>query len=186
MARLRLQQRTLTEICERNIRAAGPRYTPITDPSAPNLTIASLLSAVEAIGLTQAYRVTITGKYEKLREAWSESPSYVRTLFDGRRDGVTELITLLEKLTQEPPGTSRETLQKLTAATTATDKTISGRQQELWKQQGESQERSEQRDSIERELSKLRSLQAALRDIDDFLDAPDSKLVVGNRLFIMG
>lgn len=186
MAQKSLDQKILTQISESNIQAAGPRYTPILDPTAPNLTIAPLVSALEALGLTAAYKDDIATRNQVLSKAWSEASQSLKALFDGRKYGFAQLVTLTNLLIRERPGRSAETLQRLKLAATTAGDIFSEKQRELWDQQSQTKEYSEERRAIESQISDLRKLQSALHEITEFLNAPDYRLVDTNRLFIRG
>lgn len=186
MPRRRIDQHTLVSISESNIQAAGPRYTPILDPTAPNLTIASLVSALDALGLTNAYKDGITEKNQKLLAAWEDAPKWLKELFRGRRYGFAQLILLTARLTRERPGRSTETLRKLKIVAKTTSEIFSAKQNELWEEHGRTQEHSPERSALDGKISDLRKLQTALRNIYEFLDAPDYKLVDNNLMLIKG
>lgn len=186
LSQRKINQQILTGISENNIQAAGPRYTPILDPTAPNLTIASLVSALEALGFTAFYKADIAARNQTLSVAWGEAPQWFKDLFNSRQYGFAELITLTTRLTRERPGRSTETLRRLRLAATTVAEIIREKERELWEQQGQTKEYSEERRSIDSQLSDLRKIQSALRHIHEFLDAPDYRLVDSNRLFIRG
>lgn len=186
MPRKILDQNTIKHICEDNIKAAGPRYTPILDPNAPNLTITSLVNALEALGLTKIYRRDIVLKTEEVSEAWNNTPNKLKELFQNKQHGVTELINLTGRLSRESPGRSAHTLSKLRLTIETVNNILSKKQSELWDSHSKTKEYSEERRAIDGDISDLRKLQSAMHGINRFLNSPDYGLVENNKLFING
>lgn len=91
----------LTDLSREQIRQAGQRYTPGTDPQAPNLRIASLFTTIEnvacGIGALARFR-TVLGE---LSEAWdrakycSQQPDAVQSRLDEARASLVPMMTRL-------------------------------------------------------------------------------------------
>src|SRR5579862_7173489 len=74
----------LADLRANNLRAiqhAGPRYAPGSDPTAPNLAIASVNSAFETLGLTAEFRSSVRELRTEFDTAWKRAPRAVVQAF---------------------------------------------------------------------------------------------------------
>jgi hypothetical protein len=60
----------LKRVTEISIQRAGARYTLSLDPSAPNLLIAPLVEAFDALAYTESFKSRLLRLETELREAW--------------------------------------------------------------------------------------------------------------------
>ncbi len=87
----------------RTIRQAGPRYAPGLDPASPNLTIASLISAFETIGLTAAFRLNVRGLRIEFETASRKASRAIIQGFRGHVHTPTLLCARLAELESASP-----------------------------------------------------------------------------------
>lgn len=69
---------------KRAIGTAGPRYTPGVDPAAPNLRVAHLVDAVQALSMSDKFRERVREQEKDLRDALRYSQSTIVPLFRRR------------------------------------------------------------------------------------------------------
>ena len=76
---------SLTPQNEIAINAAGARYTPGIDPTAPNIEIDHLVDAVNALGVSDGYRNKVSDLISELDEALRTTRGTVDSVFNRRR-----------------------------------------------------------------------------------------------------
>ena len=182
----------LKRVNRETIKAAGPRYTPGVDASAPNLHIESLASAVESLGLTEQFRSKLKHLEQALRSAWKLPPESINKRLKGKKETPIRLGGILKKLRSERAGKSALTLKQIIQIETAISSELNGYQQQLHNRQYEINKLpKEERDSSElnrigAELRDLQPLSSALGEIIEFIRSDEFKLIEQNRMFIRG
>jgi hypothetical protein len=176
----------LNKFSEITIRAAGPRYTPGIDPSAPNLAIDSLVSAIDALAFSRPFRDRLTKMADDLEQAWAKAPSNVTSLFPISASSPTAVLEIIRGIATGSPGRLTDLLKQLPEAVNAVDQCLSNRRNELWKQREGKDEYSEDVRTINSELNQVSNVEQPLAPISSLLEAPDFKLIDTNRLFIKG
>lgn len=91
----------LTSFCKDQIRQAGQRYTPGIDPSAPNLRIAALATAIDNVACGDEARARFQSVFDAFAEAWSrakyhsQQPTEIEQLVDVARASLPEMLNRL-------------------------------------------------------------------------------------------
>jgi hypothetical protein len=91
----------ITDLSREQIRQAGQRYTPGVDPRAPNLRIASLLTAIENVACGTGALARFQAVLEELSEAWDRAKhcSQQRDVVQARMDDArASLIPMMTRL----------------------------------------------------------------------------------------
>ena len=176
----------LNSINRATIKAAGPRYSPSIDASAPNLQIQSLLDSIEALALSDSYRHSLGSLVQALKEAWGKAPRSITKTFAKRKWTPGKLIALVSKLGSETAGTSERTLGQIKQSANSLDSKLRKHQQKLWEQRSSAEHSSDEERAIETELYYLRSLSSAVSAVVAFADSPGFTLINKNRMFIRG
>lgn len=92
---------TLASLCRDQIHQAGQRYTPGIDPSAPNLRIAALSTAIDNVSCGDAARARFQSILDEFAEAWqrarphSQRPAEIEKLVDAAG---ASLLTTMDRL----------------------------------------------------------------------------------------
>ena len=176
----------LNGINDATINAAGPRYTPGQDASAPNLPIQSLAAAIEALALSDEYRARLSSLESSLRKACNSPPQSSARLFKGKKRTPTVLAKLLSKLRSEKAGKSARTLERIGQAASSVARALNRCQQELFDQQRKVERGSDEGRGIAAELHNLQNLISAVDDIVGLTRSLDFRLVAKNRMFVRG
>lgn len=88
----------LRRVNRRAIHAAGPRYMPGQDPAAPNLQIAAVTEALDALALAQDFRTRVEALRSNIQKAFGEAPSTFREELRARTNNRDALIRALADL----------------------------------------------------------------------------------------
>jgi len=89
---------SLTHLSREQIQQAGQRYTPGVDPSAPNLRIEALITAIENVGCGESALARFDSVLNELSEAWeraahsSQQRQAIQTQLDNARASLRQLI----------------------------------------------------------------------------------------------
>ena len=180
-----IELKDLQKVSLASVKSAGPRYTPTIDPSAPNLQIRQLTSAIEALSHSPVYKQRLADLEEKLRAAWSNVPSEILALFDNKTAETVLCASFLRQLKQQAPGSSRQTLQRTLQSLRDIEDRIRTYEQELYNRRAELKT-GEDRSRLDAKYHALRQIQGPLQELREFVDAPDFALVQKNRLFLKG
>jgi DNA replication protein DnaC len=184
MKRISIEE--LNKINLSSIKAAGPRYAPSLDPSAPNLQISQIISAVEALAITDKYRSSIRSLVIELSESWRKSSKRIIELLS-QNNSPSILIRLLKKLANERPGLSQETLKSIQTRSYAIIKLLNLEIGKLRDKKYALKEQTEEKSKIDSELSSIRTFLDAIRHTTSSLvDISDFELIAKNRLFLLG
>ena len=181
----------LRSIAKRTLAAAGPRYSPAIDPSAPNLKIEPLQRAASALSLGAALRSRASALEESLRTAYGRDHYLADRLYWRR---TVNLQRLADDLGHLASGGSLSEVRKTTLVLRRHLKAVRGRleaaESEAYKhlraldqanEDVESDEdkkkRSQERDRIQGRLSALQRLDEPLSDIGGFVDGHEGQLL---------
>ncbi len=170
----------------RAIAAAGPRYAPGLDVSAPNLTIASLDRAFETAGVTAVFRADVTAVRTAFQKAWREAPRGVRERFARLANSPVRLLVQLSALASAAPqdvGAARRAAAGTTARIEAVGEQLA--QQGLQALQSAPPDTDERR-SRDAEYGEIRQFLFAVHAVRDFLRSTASELLEKNVLLLLG
>jgi hypothetical protein len=180
-----LQLADLSKVSGDHIRAAGARYTPALDPNAPNLKIESLLRTIEALCLSNKYKTRLKALSGDVLVEAKDANRTITELFEGGRYRPQIVASLLKRLARERPRLPARTISELDQACSCVSGVLEERRRVLWGQDRQSQS-SEEKQETEGELYKIGRLATRIRAVGEFVEAPESKVITTNRLFIRG
>lgn len=172
----------LQKINYKNIRSAGPRYTPEIEPNAPNLEITPLIGSIETIALSEKYKATINSIIEKIVKTYNGSSEFIMSQFKQKKYSPLYLIELLQKLTNQKPGRSSKTLTAIRNLEAELTKRLDSLRQDLLDKLGNLERYSDEWNKIQDKLSGIQKLVGAIRTIYDI----NFDLIIQNKLFVSG
>ncbi|MCW3107981.1 MAG: hypothetical protein JWQ09_2487, partial [Segetibacter sp.] len=167
-----------------NIEAAGPRYSPIIDPNAPNLEIIPLVSAIETLSLTEKYRISINEIEINLTKEWKDSSVEIINLFPNKAP--QKLIRHLRILKNQKPGTSKERLEIIKKSVESISKILQTETHRLWEVERTLKEHTEEWRTIQSLISRVRDLEKVIFPVLSLIRNKNFELIENNRLFFLG
>lgn len=172
----------------RQIRKAGPRYTPALNPDSPNLEITALLKCFDALSFAPAYQARIGSLREKLAETWQHTRSTtIRHLFQRRKTTPDLLVNLLSALQEADPRNVSTTHRECRTVLKRMERKLEAYDRLLWEQVKGADERTEEDKSKAREEEyELRKLQLSIRPIHQFFNSHESALLTTNAMLLLG
>lgn len=176
--------KTLQKINNENINAAGPRYSPIVDPAAPNLKIAPLISAIEALAVSDKYKTFILDLEEGVSKAWKEASKETVVLFPS--SSPDNLLRILRILKIQKPGQSGLTLKLLDRLTSKLLAILQKETSLLYEKERDLKENSEEWRAIQSLISNIRKLESSIRRVSTFIRSLDFKFISINRMLLLG
>lgn len=168
------------------IQRAGPRYTPTIDVDAPNLQFQSLVNTIEALALSDAYRLRLGMLEENLRAAWQKAPAEITKLFNRGVASVELGATLLAKIRDEAPGCSRSTMRRIQQLLKAVRSSLRPYEEQLYSQRIEDTDGTRLREDSSRKRHDLQQFERPIIDVEEFIESSDFTLIQNNRLFLKG
>lgn len=177
---------------QKSISAAGPRYTPGLDPSAPNIRIDHLVEAVDALTLTEGFRHRLRDLHDQLEEVHRRTRYSLGRTFARRSITPQEVIDDLERLAslvrphaiRERTSLLRRRCRLVVDALRAELGRIDDAQDELRQKSGDKpKERSRELDNRRYQLNQL---QSALLEVQAFLEGAGIIATDRKALFIVG
>lgn len=180
----------LAAVNEKTIRSAGPRYTPGVDPAAPNIEIAYLVEALDALSLVDGWKVRV----EYLAKAVSESIEYrthaLARVFRRRKTTPTRLIEQAKTLVQlQDPAAIKRSAALLRRDTRYVSARLRVGIEQLWNEIGELPEetQSSERNNLQSEARGLDNVLSAVQALDGYLSGtPGAFLRGANGLLLLG
>ena len=173
-------------ISRSSISAAGPRYSPSMDPNAPNIEIAAMSAAIEALGQSRKYKESLEELASKLEESWKKTTRPVTKLLSNRKTTPGALVAAIRQLSYIAPGESGDTLRHVSRIAKRIDQSLSRRLDKLWRQKPEGDRTSQAAQSIDAEITHLRRFQEPVSAVLSFAGSPEAQLISRNRMFIRG
>jgi hypothetical protein len=179
LADLRLHNR-------RAIAAAGPRYAPGLDASAPNLAIASLDRAFETAGVTAAFRAEVSRVRATFQKAWHDAPRQVREHFATRVQNPARLLAHLADLEAARPAEAGGVRHRATITASRLDTVAEHLAEQALEALRNAPADSEERRARDVEYGEARRFTFAVRAVLDFLRSPSAALLEKNVLLLLG
>jgi DNA replication protein DnaC len=174
----------LNRIANQQIQLAGPRYSPGVIGNAPNIEIEPLMLALDSLAFDERFVEQVKGLEKELTERLKYNSEAVRVFAKRRRKPET-LLSAMVDLQDSSPATARVFLSNVRRLTRAITKRLEARQTELSAQIDAIKDEEKTR-PLQSALSDIRRLLQPLRMVDDFLAAEPCRLLVENRLLILG
>lgn len=171
---------------EREIRAAGPRYTPVMDPAAPNLKIESTLRAFDGLAANAVLRRTLRSLESEVRKTWNRAPDRLRRAFRVRTNGPDRLCACLLAVAGAEPQSWREPRAALERAVRYTGRRIHTvlNEVQLARFQGEPDDAA--RRELDSDLAYIHQVRRAVGDVESFLASPGYAAMARNALLLLG
>lgn len=169
-----------------NIKAAGPRYTPVVDPQAPNIKIDFLLESIHALSLSETYRSRILELRKDFEKKWNRVPNNIVVLFKGKKWEPSQLIQLLITLGSESPGHSSLTLTNINRAYTTCRSVLNEKYFELTDLQRKYAMSSEDYKKLQTEIDSITEAERCFVELRQFIESSSFDLIGNNCLFIKG
>ncbi len=181
----------LERVNKGTIRAAGPRYTPGVDSTAPNIAIGYLVDAFDALSLVNGWRGRTQGLADGINKAVEHQTYRPDRLFRRYRATPVRLIEQVQALQtlQEPVAIRRAAVQLR-----RNSELVVGRLREegdaLWEQiraLPDKQPDHENRNRLQSDARAVRDVTAAVQELIDYLDGPPGRFLRGaNGLLLLG
>lgn len=175
----------LSKINKESISAAGPRYSPVIDPNAPNIKIEALVNEIDALSLSDRYRKLIFSYEENVGSTWKKTSRNIKTIFS-EKENPTQLVKLLSCLKKQGAGKSESTIVSIKKVSEQLILKLNKKQDQLFEQEKQLEENSEPWRLIQSEISETRKLISSLRQVTNFANSTSAKLLVNNKLLILG
>lgn len=174
----------LGKINNRTVKSAGPRYSPIIDPAAPNLEIEPLISAIEALALSNKYKDSLIEIRDAISQAWLSASKSTKKAFKIRHP--SRLVSEINLLLLEKPGKGFSHLAVINKLAKNTSDILQAENEKLWEQERQTKEHSDEWRAIQSELSSIRKIETAIRKVHLFARSPNFSLVFKNRMLLLG
>ena len=170
----------------RAIAAAGPRYAPGLDATAPNLAIASLDRAFATAGVTDAFRAEVSRVRAAFQKGWHDAPRVVRQHFARRAEDPVRLLAHLSDLEAAPPVDAADARHRATVTGNRIQTSAEHLASQVFEALRNAPPHSEQRRSRDSEYGETQRFTFAVRAVLDFLQGPSSALLEKNVLLLLG
>jgi hypothetical protein len=174
---------------ERAIKAAGPRYTPGLDPKAPNIRVAHLVGAVDALSLGDGFRTRIQEHADELYEALKLTRITMDSLF--RRRTVTPSVVaddLSHLCSLSTPEEIRRQVLLIRRRCRLLKKALEREQEAIYEARSELKEEDKQeRDRLDARRQDLYAMLQAVSGASGYLtDVPGTLMADNASLLVLG
>ncbi len=179
----------LSELRQANKQAivrAGPRYAPGQDRTAPNLEIASITQAFDAIGLTADFRARVAALRADVQKAWNDVPRRVRRSFRRAVNNPDRLLSTLAVLQETAPTGAGAAAKGVHRAAVRVDRAARRLLEQLRQAQQGFPRESEEYRALDYQSYRTQELAAAVRAVVEFAETPSFGLMGANRLLLLG
>lgn len=169
-----------------SIRAAGPRYAPGLDATAPNLTIRSLVVAFDTVGLTDAFDSSVIEVRDAFRKAWADAPRELHHTFRRRRRSPDALFRQLTQFAEASPDRSHARLAASRLTASAVNRTAQRQSEQALNALMAAQPDTEERKTLDYKYGQMRRFANAASIVATFLRSASIELVANNALLLLG
>jgi hypothetical protein len=176
---------------EAAVREAGPRYTPGLDPAAPNIEIAYLVDAFDALSLVDGWRSRVVGLADRVSKASEREMYLLRRLFRRRRATPARLVEQVRTLQElRDPIAIRRAAVRLRRNTKYVVAHLQREADALWEQLRALPDEPAHRDERSRLQSDARSageVMSAVQELIEYVDGPSGVFLRSdNGLLLLG
>ena len=189
----------LRRVAGRTLRAAGPRYAPSLDPQAPNLAIAPLQRAADALAQGSAFCERVKALSGEIRKAYERDDDFANALFKRRVGSFQRITADLDAIASANTVVSRRAgarglrrhLRSVRSRLSAAEDELMVRLRALEGSQPgtasekEKKARSSERDLLQARLGAIRRLEEALYKVVEFADGDEGDLVAGGSSILL-
>ncbi len=176
---------SLNKINKENINAAGPRYSPVTDPNAPNIEIKQLVDEIDIISLSDCYQKSLLSYEKNIISAWKKASKDTKTIFS-KKENPLHLARLLVNLRKQRAGKSKTTILDIKKTSKKLILVLEKKREQLFEKERQLKEESEAWRSVQSEISAIRKLVGPLSKVISFINSTSAALITNNRLLILG
>ena len=169
----------LEAVNDRAIHAAGPRYTPGLDPSAPNIEIGYLIAAFDALSLADGWRERLRGIGQEISEAVDRHTDRLNRVFRRRAISPARLLDEIHDL-EEPcdPADVRRATVELRRNSARIVQRLQTEIDTLWERHRQLDDGSHrERELLDYELRGLRGVLDAVQELLTYLDGTPGQLL---------
>lgn len=178
----------LDAVNEHAILAAGPRYSPGLDPSAPNIEVDYLVAAFEALSLADGWRERLGDFGRGVSEAVDRRAGTLDRIF--RRRTITPSRLIEEVRNLEVPGNTadvRPATARLHRDTARVNQNLQTEIDALMERRRQLVDENKERDAIEYEMRQLRGIQDPVEELLTYLaGTPGQLLQAPKGLLLLG
>lgn len=181
----RIGRATFNRLSEKQLRMAGPRYSPGLDPKAPNLEIRSLVEAFDSLGFTAAFRGRIGALGEDIAEEWNRgSSAWLQRIFRGKAHSPQFILSDLAALQAADPHEAQKLVRQIARRCTLATRRLRGESQSIATQLGS--QTGEAKSALEHRRGEVFRLLDPLEAATSFFDSPAGSLVARNVVLLLG
>lgn len=179
----------LDSLCRDQIRQAGQRYTPGIDPSAPNLRIAALSTAIDNVACGDAAKMRFRSVLYEFAEAWkrakhhSQRPADIEHLVDAAR---ASLPAMMDRLRSRDTTAGDEWANRLSEIDARLMQDVVHWQAEEAKLSPDDGSYSSARNTVRANLDAIGRCLRVVRDEAEYAGSPSFKLLSDPLLLIGG
>ena len=181
-----MQLRELNRHNRKAITAAGPRYLPGIDRTAPNLPIANLNETFDALALAPEFRTRTDGLRSQVRKAWKKAPPQLRRLFTGSTYSPEYLVDVLQQLKNSHPRIAGPLLGVAQRHAKRITRRLQARMSKLRDPEMAAPENSEERQKLTSELYQIREVDDTIRLVLNFCNTAAAASLSNNLLIVVG
>jgi len=184
-------QSGLNSLSTQQINQAGQRYTPGIDPTAPNLRIESLSTAIENVACGLRARTRFQSTLDEFSQAWelaescSQHKAEIHGWIDDANSSLTELMT---RLRAKDAGTEHEWLDRLSTVEVLLSADMDHWRAEETKRQSTERDYSynPERAAIGSNINSIGRCLGILQDEKNYIQSPTFKVLFDPQLLVSG
>jgi hypothetical protein len=173
-------------VTEISIQRAGARYTPSLDPSAPNLLIAPLVEAFDALAYTESFKSRLLRLETELREAWLGLSKQLHEALSTTAKASTLCSDLLMVLRTRNPGSEPEHKSYLYQTYNGVQSDLQKYEDGLKKDREKHATGKQERSPFDGQIEEARRLRETLGKLGEFLPSTAFNVTYNNKLFLRG
>jgi len=175
----------LNRINQRQIARAGPRYGPSLDPAAPNIPIAPLLAALDALAYSARLQNELARLAQHLEESVERTSHITDRLFRGRARTPAKLAEILYAFRAVDPRAADPFLREIRAIHGSVRRRLRDEHGSLLDRQRQVTDRDE-RQHLDSAIYGVRTLSESTEELEMFAESPAFSLLDHNALLILG
>ena len=181
----------LTDLNRNQIKQAGHRYTPGTDPNAPNLKIESLFTAIENVACGASARARFESVLDAFAKAWNRAKQYSQRpdVLQRRTDDARNFLSpMMDRLRAHEASAGEEWSDLLSSIESDLLKDLDHWHAEEAKLQpaDKNSGHSSTRDTIRNNLIDIGRCVSIVRDEKEFVQSPAFKVLFDPNLLVSG
>jgi hypothetical protein len=168
------------------IQAAGPRYTPGIDPSAPNIEISELTDAIASLTLSSLIRDRFNEASKEINKVCSDYASSIGKIFAKSADSPQKLSASLQDLSKVGPANIHVKKHEVVSSLSAVRKIITPLIAQAHADVRNTKEGEQEHIRAQGVLNCLKSLDNSLDPLETFFNSEAARMLTQNVLFVLG